>query len=98
MEKFIDKKRLSYLDSYTMLSELSQQENIYFEPEGKNIFLLNRDNKESLFLKLPPLFPAPGTSEPLKDYMKKVSKYLLHIFYTWCRQEQQHLDVLKKAK
>jgi hypothetical protein len=83
LEKFIDKKRLSYLDSYTMLSELSQQENIYFEPEGKNTFLLNRDNEESLFLKLPPLFPAPEISEPLPDYIKKVPEtpppYILYL-------------------
>lgn len=66
-----------------MLLELSQQENISFEPVEKNTFLLKKDNEEILFFKLPFLFPEPETSEPLKDYMNKVSKvpppYILYL-------------------
>jgi len=83
LKEIIDKKRLSYLESYTMLFELSQQENICFELAEKNSFLLKKDNEESLFFKLPPLFPEPETSEPLRDYMKKVSQtpppYILYL-------------------
>ena len=83
MERTVDKKKLSYLESYTMLLELSHQENISFEPAGKNTFLLNRDNEGSLFFKFPPLFPAPEISEPLPDYIKKVPEtpppYILYL-------------------
>jgi hypothetical protein len=82
LKKIVDKKRLSYLESYTMLLELSQQENISFEPSGKYTFLLSKYNEESLFFKLPPLFPEPEISEPLMDYIKKVpEKPLPYILY-----------------
>ena len=55
-----------------MLLELSRQESISFEPSEKYTFLLSKDNEESLFFKLPPLFPEPEISEPLMDYIKKV--------------------------
>ena len=57
-----------------MLLELSQQENISFKPVEINTFLLNKNNEESLYFKLPPLFPEPETSEPLLDYIKKVPR------------------------
>lgn len=66
-----------------MLLELSQQENISFEPAGKNTFLLNKDKEESHFFKIPTLFPAPEISEPLPDYIKKVPgtppSYILYL-------------------
>jgi hypothetical protein len=83
LEKIVDKKRLSYPESYTMLLELSRQENISFERAGKNTFLLSKDNEESLFFKLPPLFPEPEICEPLPDYIRKVPEtpppYILYL-------------------
>ncbi len=67
----ITKKRLSYLETFTMLQELSHQENISFKPAGKNTFLLNEDRDEKLSCILPPIFPKPEEDEPLADYMKK---------------------------
>ena len=83
MEKFVDKKRLSYLESYTMLLEVSQQENISFDSAEKNTFLLNSNNEENHFFKIPLLFPEPEICEPLKDYIKKVPEtpppYILYL-------------------
>jgi hypothetical protein len=66
------KKRLSHLETHTMLKELSQQKNISFIHTEKNTFLLNDNNRERLSCILPPLFPEPEINEPLSDYIKKV--------------------------
>jgi len=72
LETSLTKKRLSYLEIFTMLEELSRQENISFKPAEKNTFLLNDSIDEKLFCILPPLFPEPEEGMPLTDYIKKV--------------------------
>lgn len=83
MEKTVVTNRLSYLESYTILLELSDQENFSFEPSGKSTFLLNKDNEGCLSFKLPPLFPEPKSSEPLSTYIIRVPKtpspYILYL-------------------
>ena len=72
METTVTKKRLSYLETYTMLEELSQQDNISFIPSGKNTFLLNDNHGEKFYCRLPSLFPEPEIDEPLPEYIKKI--------------------------